>query len=102
MLIRVTSEFQITSCQCNKDKKIVHIAAMGQNAEVLDDFFPCYSFVALYELFELFLDEGKLSATTSLSAKRLSRQQGFIKKAYLTILQLPCFLDSFLSTIPLS
>ena len=35
---------------------------MGQNAEVLDDFFPCYSFVALYELFELFLDEGKLSA----------------------------------------
>ena len=35
---------------------------MGQNAEVLGDFFPCDSFVALYELFELFLDEGKLSA----------------------------------------
>lgn len=62
MLIRVTSEFQITSCQCNKDKKIGHNAAMGQNAEVLGDFFPCDSFVALYELFELFLDEGKLSA----------------------------------------
>lgn len=40
MLTRVTSEFQITSCQCNKDKKIVHNAAMGQNAEVLGDFFP--------------------------------------------------------------
>lgn len=35
---------------------------MSQNAEVLGDFFPCDSFVALYELFELFLDEGKLSA----------------------------------------
>lgn len=35
---------------------------MGQNTEVLGDFFPCDSFVALYELFELFLDEGKLSA----------------------------------------
>lgn len=35
---------------------------MGQNAEVLGDFFPCDSFVALYELFDLFLDEGKLSA----------------------------------------
>ena len=62
MLTRVTSEFQITSCQCNKNKKIVHNAAMGQNTEVLGDFFPCDSFVALYELFELFLDEGKLSA----------------------------------------
>ena len=62
MLTRVTSEFQITSCQCNKDKKIVHNTAMGQNTEVLGDFFPCDSFVALYELFELFLDEGKLSA----------------------------------------
>lgn len=62
MLTRVTSEFQITSCQCNKDKKIAHNAAMDQNTEVLGDFFPCDSFVALYELFELFLDEGKLSA----------------------------------------
>lgn len=62
MLTHVTSEFQITSCQCNKDKKIAHSATMGQNAEVLGDFFPCDSFVALYELFELFLDEGKLSA----------------------------------------
>ena len=35
---------------------------MGQNTEVLGDFFPCDSFVTLYELFELFLDEGKLSA----------------------------------------
>lgn len=35
---------------------------MGQNAEVLGDFFPCDSFVTLYELFELFLDEGKLGA----------------------------------------
>ena len=35
---------------------------MGQNTEVLGDFFPCDSFVALYVLFELFLDEGKLSA----------------------------------------
>lgn len=35
---------------------------MSQNAEVLGDFFPCDSFVALYELFELFLVEGKLSA----------------------------------------
>lgn len=35
---------------------------MGQNAEVLGDFFLCNSFVALYEFFELFLDEGKLSA----------------------------------------
>lgn len=35
---------------------------MGQNAEVLGVFFPCDSFVALYELFELFLDEGKLNA----------------------------------------
>lgn len=69
---------------------------MGQNAEVLGDFFPCDSFVALYELFELFLNEGRIRA------KRLSRQQGFIKKAYLTILQPPSFLDSFLSTIPLS
>lgn len=96
MLTRVTNEFQITSCQCNKDKKIVHNAAMSQNAEVLGDFFPCDSFVALYELFKLFLDEGRIRA------KQLSRQQEFIKKAYLTILQLPCFLDSFLSTIPLS
>lgn len=96
MLTRVTSEFQITSCQCNKDKKIVHNAAMGQNAEVLGDFFPCYSFVALYELFEFFFAEGRVRA------KQLSRQRGFIKKAYLTILQLPSFLDSFLSTIPLS
>ena len=40
--------------------------------------------------------------STSLSTKRLSRQQGFIKNAYLTILQLPSFLDFFLSTIPLS
>ena len=62
MLTRVTSEFQITSYQCNKDKKIVHNATMGQNAEVLGVFFPCDSFVVLYELFELFLDEGKLSA----------------------------------------
>lgn len=62
MLPHVTSEFQIASCQCNKDKKIVHNAATGQIAEVLSDFFPCDSFVALYELFELFLDEGKLSA----------------------------------------
>ena len=62
MLTRVISEFQITSCQCNKGKKIVHNAAMGQNAEVLGDFFPCDSFVTLYELFKLFLDEGKLSA----------------------------------------
>lgn len=62
MLTRVTNEFQITSCQCNKDKKIVHNATMGQNAEVLGVFFPCDSFVALYELFELFLDEGKLNA----------------------------------------
>lgn len=62
MLTRVTSEFQITSCQCNKNKKIVHNAAMGQNTEVLGDFFPYDSFVALYELFELFLDEGKLRA----------------------------------------
>ncbi len=62
MLTRVTSEFQITSCQCNKDKKIVHNAAMSQNAGVLSDFFSCDSFVTLYELFELFLDEGKLSA----------------------------------------
>ncbi len=35
---------------------------MSQNAEVLSDFFPCDSFVTLYELFELFLNEGKLSA----------------------------------------
>ena len=35
---------------------------MGQNAEVLGDFFPCDSFVALYELLEHFLDEVKLSA----------------------------------------
>lgn len=35
---------------------------MGQKAEVLGDFFPCDSFVALYELFELFFAEGKLSA----------------------------------------
>lgn len=35
---------------------------MGQNSEVLGDFFPCDSFVALYELFDFFLDEGKLSA----------------------------------------
>ena len=35
---------------------------MGQSAEVLGVFFPCDSFVVLYELFELFLDEGKLSA----------------------------------------
>ena len=62
MLTRVTSEFQITSYQCNKDKKIVHNATMGQNAEVLGVFFPCDSFVVLYELFEFFLDEGKLSA----------------------------------------
>lgn len=96
MLTRVTSEFQITSCQCNKDKKIVHNAAMGQNAEVLGDFFPCDSFVALYEFFELFFAKGKMRA------KQISRQQGFIKNAYLTILQLPSFLDFFLSTIPLS
>ena len=89
MLTRVTSEFQITSCQCNKDKKIVHNAAMGQNAEVLGDFFPCDSFVALYELFELFLNEGRIRA------KRLSRQQGFIKKAYLTILQPPLLFGFF-------
>ena len=62
MLTRVTSEFQITSCQCNKDKKIIHNAAMGQNAEVLGVFFPCDSFVALYKFLELFLDEGKLRA----------------------------------------
>lgn len=35
---------------------------MGQSAEVLGAFFFCDSFVALYEFFELFLDEGKLSA----------------------------------------
>lgn len=35
---------------------------MGQSAEVLGAFFSCDSFVALYEFFELFLDEGKLSA----------------------------------------
>lgn len=53
---------------------------MGQNAEVLGDFFPCDSFVALYELFELFLDEGKLSAidfiecqTTLMSTRIYSR-----------------------------
>jgi len=62
MLTHVTSEFQITSRQCNKDKKIVHNTTMGQSAEVLGVFFPCDSFVVLYELFELFLDEGKLSA----------------------------------------
>lgn len=80
MLTRVTNEFQITSCQCNKDKKIVHNAAMSQNAEVLGDFFPCDSFVALYELFEFFFAEGRVRA------KQLSCQQGFIKKDYLTIL----------------
>ena len=70
---------------------------------VLDDtpkysaiFFLCDSLVALYEFFELFFAEGRMSA------KRLSRQQGFIKNAYLTILQLPSFLDFFLSTITLS
>ena len=96
MLTRVTSEFQFTSCQCNKNKKIVHNAAMGQSAEVLGVFFPCDSFVVLYELFELFFAEGRMRA------KRLLRQRGFIQDDYLTIFQLPSFLDSFLSTIPLS
>lgn len=53
---------------------------MGQNAEVLGDFFPCDSFVALYELFEFFFAEERVRA------KQLSCQQGFIKKDYLTIL----------------
>ena len=102
MLTRVTSEFQITSCQCNKDKKIIHNAAMGQNAEVLGDFF----LVILSLLFMSFSSSSLMKESwvpsTSLSTKRLSRQRGFIQDDYLTILQLPCFLDPFLSTITLS
>lgn len=85
MLTRVTSEFQITSCQRNKNKKIVHNTAMGQSAEVLGVFFPCDSFVVLYELFELFFAEGRMRA------KRLLHQRGFIQDDYLTIFQLPPF-----------
>ena len=102
MLTRVTSEFQITSCQCNKDKKIVHNAATGQNAEVLGDFFPVILSLLFMSFSSSSLMKESWEPSTSLSAKQISRQQGFIKNAYLTILQLPSFLDFFLSTIPLS
>ncbi len=102
MLTRVTSEFQITSCQCNKDKKIAHNAAMGQNTEVLGDFFPCDSFVALYELFELFLDEGKLSAIDFIECQTTLTPTKIYQKGLFDDSPAPSFLDFFLSTIPLS
>lgn len=102
MLTRVTSEFQITSCQCNKNKKIVHNAAMGQSAEVLGAFFFCDSFVALYEFFELFLDEGKLSAIDFIECQTTFTPTRIYQKGLFDDSPAPSFLDSFLSTIPLS
>lgn len=102
MLTRVTSEFQITSCQCNKDKKIVHMQPWVKTPK-----YSVISFLVILSLLFMSFSSSSLMKeswvpSTSLSAKRLSRQQGFIKKAYLTILQLPSFLDSVLSTMPLS
>ena len=99
MLTRVTSEFQITSCQCNKDKKIVHNAATGQNAEVLGDFFPVILSLLFMSFSSSSLMKESWEPSTSLSAKQISRQQGFIKNAYLTILQLPWSDATILETV---
>ena len=69
--------------------------------------YSAFSFLVILSLFFMsfsssFLMKESWVPSTSLSAKRLSRQRRFIQDDYLTIFQLPCFLDFFLSTIPLS
>lgn len=64
--------------------------------EVLGNFLSLWFLSCSLWVFEFFFAEGRISA------KRLSRQQGFIQDDYLTIFQLPSFLDFFLSTITLS
>ena len=102
MLTRVTSEFQITSCQCNKDKKSSIMQPWVKTPK-----YSAISFLVILSLLFMSFSSSSLMKeswvpSTSLSTKQISRQQGFIKNAYLTIFQLSCFLDPFLSTIPLS
>lgn len=75
---------------------------MGQSAEVLGAFFPYDSFVVLYELFELFLDEGKLSAIDFIEYQTTLTPTRIYQKGLFDDSPAPSFLDSFLSTIPLS
>lgn len=68
---------------------------MGQNAEVLGDFFLCNSFVALYELFELFLDEGKLSAIDFIECQTALTPTRIYQKGLFDDFSAPLLFESF-------